>query len=68
MEKAKCEIRERSHGLHVIITVPNGNTYRLSVSDSTDEITVLSDDGTIIIKPCVSNEIKITNTSKPPTP
>ena len=68
MKKAKCEIGGRSHGLHIIITLANENVFRLSIHDGSDEITLLCEDGTIIIKPSVANEIKIGTTHKPPTP
>jgi len=46
---------------HVEIKLPNGDTYRINAYDKSITINLQSDNGTMLIKPRVSNEVSITS-------
>lgn len=50
---------ERTDGFHLLIVTPDGKQYRISASDNSNEITINSIDGAMIIKASVSNQIRI---------
>ena len=55
----KVEIQEREQGGNVLITLPNGNLYRITFVDSDDGISINTVDGGMIIQPRVTNQITI---------
>jgi hypothetical protein len=56
---SKCEVTQRTSGGKVEITLPDGNMYRISFDDKENLIRVNTVDGGMIIRPYVSNEIRI---------
>lgn len=46
---------------HVEIHMPNGDFYRITCGENAITVNLQSDEGTMLIKPNVSNEVKITS-------
>lgn len=61
-KKHEVLVKQRTNGSIVEITLSNGDLFRISVTDQQNYIEVQSIDGSIVIKPSVSNEIKIMST------
>lgn len=56
---SKIKINEREIGANIEITLPNGNLYRITFNDKENLIRVTTVDGGLLIRPSVSNEIRI---------
>lgn len=55
----KFDFKEREAGGRLEITLPDGNMYRITFNDKEKFIKVSTIDGGLIIRPSVSNEVRI---------